>query len=172
MKKWPQNPLRFLPGHYGQDLPSSWRQSISSDGKWEIRFHWRRNFYPRDPAGSWEQRTQTEIWECLFQSPQLMSGCPVKKHSIRDDIVNVRCLKITEKVSFNIAFATFWVDKSWLKMPKIVYVGEFLKNWSLRSNSVTRHVSFKIGQKLVENAKIEKFKWDILSIFQTWCRRQ
>ena len=30
-----------------------------------------------------------------------MSGCPVKKHSIRDDIVNVRCLKITETVSFN-----------------------------------------------------------------------
>ena len=28
-----------------------------------------------------------------------------------------------------------------------------------------------IGQKLVENAKIEKFKWDILSNFQTMCIR-
>ena len=35
-------------------------------------------------------------------------------------------------------------------MPKIVHFGEFLKIWSLRSNSVTRHVTFnrtKIGGK-------------------------
>ena len=38
------------------------------------------------------------------------------------------CLKITEQVSFNIASeATFWVDKSWLKMPKMVRFGEFSK---------------------------------------------
>ena len=45
---------------------------------------------------------------------------------------------------------TFWVDKSSLKMPKIVHFGEFLKIWSLRSNSVTRQVNFnrsKIGGK-------------------------
>ena len=45
---------------------------------------------------------------------------------------------------------TFWVDKSWLKMPKNVHFSEFLKIWSLRSNSVTRQVSFnrtKIGGK-------------------------
>ena len=45
---------------------------------------------------------------------------------------------------------TFWVDKSWLKMPKMVHFDEFLKTWSLRSNSVTRQVSFnrtKIGGK-------------------------
>ena len=45
---------------------------------------------------------------------------------------------------------TFWVDKSSLKMPKMVNFGEFLKTWSLRSNSVTRQVSFyrtKIGGK-------------------------
>ena len=45
---------------------------------------------------------------------------------------------------------TFWVDKSWLKMPKMIHFGEFLKTWSLRSNSVTRQVSFnrtKIGGK-------------------------
>ena len=44
----------------------------------------------------------------------------------------------------------FWVDKSSLKMPKMVHFGEFLKTWSLRSNSVTRQVSFnrtKIGGK-------------------------
>ena len=35
-------------------------------------------------------------------------------------------------------------------MPKIVHFGEFLKTWSLRSNSVTRQVNFnrtKIGRK-------------------------
>ena len=45
---------------------------------------------------------------------------------------------------------TFWMDKSWLKMPKVVHFVEFLKTWSLRSNSVTRQVSFnrtKIGGK-------------------------
>ena len=45
---------------------------------------------------------------------------------------------------------TFWVDKSWFKMPKMVHFGEFLKTWSLRSKSVTRQASFyksKIGGK-------------------------
>ena len=45
---------------------------------------------------------------------------------------------------------TFWVDKSSLKMPKIVNFGELLKTWSLRSNSVTRQVNLnrtKIGGK-------------------------
>ena len=51
----------------------------------------------------------------------------------------------------------------------MVHFGEFLKTWSLRSNSVTRQVSFLIGQKLVENDKIQKFKCDILSNFQTMC---
>mgnify|MGYP006903851619 CR=1 FL=1 len=44
--------------------------------------------------------------------------------------------------------ATFTKDYS--KMPKMVHFGEFLKTWSLWSNSVTRHVSFnrtKIGGK-------------------------
>ena len=39
----------------------------------------------------------------------------------------------------------------------MVQFGEFLKNWSLRSKSVTKQVIF-LGQKLVKNAKIEKFK--------------
>ena len=71
-----------------------------------------------------------------------------------------RCLKITEKVSFNIASEASYLYIL-LKMPKIVYFGEFLKTWSLRSNSVTRQVSFnrtKIGGKC-----------DILSNFQTMC---
>ena len=52
----------------------------------------------------------------------------------------------------------------------MVNFGEFLKTWSLSSKSVARYVIFK-GQKLVENAKIQKFKCDILGDFQTLCGR-
>mgnify|MGYP006903934288 FL=1 len=56
----------------------------------------------------------------------------------------------------------FWVDKSWLKMPKMVHFGEFLKTWSLRSNSVTRQVNFdrtKIGGKY-QNSKIQMLHFE------------
>ena len=61
------------------------------------------------------------------------------------------CLKITEKVSFNIASEASKVYilsyKGSLKVP---YLTSFWKTWSLRSNSVTRQVNFnrtKIGGK-------------------------
>ena len=65
-----------------------------------------------------------------------------------------RCLKITEKVSFNIASEASYVyilsgQKS-SKLPKNNQFDKFL-----RSQSVTRQVNLK-GQKLMENAKIEK----------------
>ena len=47
-----------------------------------------------------------------------------------------------------------------IKIAKMVDYGEFLKTWSLRSNSVTRQVNFN-------RTKIEKFKCNILSDFQT-----
>ena len=50
----------------------------------------------------------------------------------------------------------------------MVQFGEFLKTWSLRSNSVTSW-SILIRQKLVENAKIDKLKCDLLGDFQTLC---
>ena len=49
------------------------------------------------------------------------------------------------------------MDKSSLKMPKMLHFDEFLKTWSLQSNSVTRQVSFnrtKIGGKC-QNLKIQ-----------------
>ena len=65
--------------------------------------------------------------------------------------------------------ATFtWVDKKWLKWPKMTNFDEFLKTLILRSNSVTRQVTFN-KQKLVKNAKIQKFKCDILGDFQSLC---
>ena len=56
--------------------------------------------------------------------------------------------------------ATFsiWVDKSSSKMPKmVVNFNEFLKTWSLQSNSVTRQINFnktKIRGKW-QNSKIQ-----------------
>ena len=58
-----------------------------------------------------------------------VGSLPLGAHVRDDEQVHdhyKRCLKITEKVSFNIASA-FWMDKSKSKIPKIVPFGEFLK---------------------------------------------
>ena len=60
--------------------------------------------------------------------------------AVKDRKLPSQCLKITEKVAFNIASEASYV-----------------------------YMSFLIGQKLVENAKIQKFKCDFLSDFQTLC---
>ena len=66
--------------------------------------------------------------------------------------LSARCLKITEKVSFNIASEASYVyilsGQKLTKNAKNGPFGEFLKTWSLRSNSVTRQVTYnmtKIG---------------------------
>ena len=69
---------------------------------------------------------------------------------------STRCLKTTEKVSFNIASEAsyFYKRQKFIKNAKLVNFGEFLKN--IRSNSVTRLVNFnwtKIGKKC-QNWKI------------------
>ena len=55
---------------------------------------------------------------------------------------------------------TFWVDKSSLKMPKMVNFGDFWKP-EVCGQSVLPDRLLLIGQKLVGNAKIGKFKCDI-----------
>ena len=57
---------------------------------------------------------------------------------------------------------TFWVDKSWLKIPKIVNYGEFLKTWSLRSNSLVRQVTFN-------RTKMPKLK-NLSAVFCVICK--
>ena len=64
------------------------------------------------------------------------------------------------------AMLTFWIDKNKLKMPNIVHFGEFSKIWSLQSTLLPDR-SVLIGQNLVENDKIQEFKCDILSDFQS-----
>ena len=63
---------------------------------------------------------------------------------------------------------TFWMDKSLLKMTKMVNFGYFWKPEAC-GQTVLPDRSVLIGQKLVENAKIQKFKCDILDDFQTLC---
>ena len=56
-----------------------------------------------------------------------------------------------------------------IKNAKMVHFGEFLKPETC-GQTVLPDRSILIGQKLVENAKIKKFKCDILSDFQTLCK--
>ena len=62
---------------------------------------------------------------------------------------------------------TFLVDKKSLKMPKIVNFWGVFENLKFTVKTVLPDRSIFISQKLVENAKIEKFKCDIFSNFQT-----
>ena len=84
-----------------------------------------------------------------------------------------RCLKITEKVSFNIASEASYVyilsgQKLIKNAKKLSILASF---WKLEAcgQTVLPDRSFLIGQKLVENAEIKKFKCDILSKFQIMC---
>ena len=56
-------------------------------------------------------------------------------------------------------------------MPKMVQFGEFLKKREACGQTVLPDRSILIGKKMVENAKIKKFKCNILGDFQTMCSR-
>ena len=83
---------------------------------------------------------------------------------ISANVVSIRVFENRPKKSHSTLRAkratfTFWVDKSSLKMPKMVNFGEFLKTWSLQSNNVTRQVTFnrtKINGKF-QMRHFEKF---------------
>ena len=77
-----------------------------------------------------------------------------------------RCLKITEKVSFNIASeASYVYILSGKKLIKNAKNGPF---WRVFENlKLAVKQCYQTGQKLMENAKIQKFKCVILSNFQT-----
>ena len=71
-------------------------------------------------------------------------------------------MKITEKVSFNIASEASYVyilsGQKFIKKAKKGQFGEFIENWSLQSNSVTRQVSCirtKISVKIAKMSKIQ-----------------
>ena len=64
---------------------------------------------------------------------------------------------------------TFWVDKSWLKMPEMVHLASFWKPEAFGQTvlPLPDMSLLLIGQKLAETANIQKFKCDILSNVQT-----
>ena len=76
----------------------------------------------------------------------------------------------SKKVSFNIASEASYVyiRQKFIKKAKNSQFGEFWKTEAC-GQTVLPDRSILIGQKLVKNAKIEKFTWDILSDFQTLC---
>ena len=71
---------------------------------------------------------------------------------------NARCLKKSEKVSFNIASEASYVyilsGQKLIKNAKNGLIWRVFEIWSLRSNSVTRQVSFN-RTKNGGNAKIQ-----------------
>ena len=73
-------------------------------------------------------------------------------------------MKITEKSHLTLRAKRATLQKLVKNAKKMVHFGEFLETLSLRSNSVTRQVTFN-RTKMVENDKIEKFKCDILGDF-------
>ena len=81
-----------------------------------------------------------------------------------------QCLKVTEKVSFNIVSEASYVYI--LSGQKLIENGQFWQVFEkpdAYGQTVLPDRSILIGQKWLEKAKIEKFKCDILGDFQTLC---
>ena len=80
-----------------------------------------------------------------------------------------RCLKITEKVSFNIASEASYVyilsGQKLVQNAKNSPLWRVFENLKLAVKQCYQTGQFFMGQKLAENAKIEKFKCDILGDF-------
>ena len=87
-----------------------------------------------------------------------------------------RCLKITEKVSFNIVSESNYVyilsGQKFIKNAKKCSFWRVFENLKLGGQTVLPDRSVLIGQKLVEKAKIQELKCDILGDFQTLCEHK
>ena len=102
-----------------------------------------------------------------------MYGCHNRDHSVWKSQKKSHSTLRAKRDTF-----TFCVDKIWLKMPKMVNFGEFLKTWSLLPKSVTRQVTFK-RTKMVANAKNQNGQnsqnWRFLAFLWTFghskCKR-
>ena len=82
-----------------------------------------------------------------------------------------QCLKITEKVAFNIASEASYVyilsGQKFIKNAEKRYIWRVFENLKFAVKQCYQTCQFSQDKKLLENAKNEKFKWDILSNFQT-----
>ena len=89
---------------------------------------------------------------------------------------NPRCLKITVKVSFNIASEASYVyilsGQMLIKNAKNGPIWRVFENLKLAIEQCYQTGHFLLGQKLVENTKIKEFKCDIFSNFHTMWERE
>ena len=107
--------------------------------------------YPTAWTNFWHHKLG--LWPCTKVMKELHSvwKSPKKSHS------TLRAKRAT---------FTFWVDKSSLKMPKMANLASFWKSKAC-GHTVLPDRSILISQILVENAKVEKLKCDILDDFRT-----
>ena len=136
--KWKE--IKGISSHQVGYLAPGWKTSSTSK-----LTNWRRMEESLLWKPPWIPKGHLEI---KFHLLLIFNPHPFKIHLLLHIIPpKIRCLKTTEKVSFNIASeASYVYNLSWQKFTKsdkeVTFV-EFLKTWSLRSNSVTRQVSFK-----------------------------
>ena len=132
---------------------------------WCIRFR-RRQFHWR----LWLIRHHSSTM--YFDLPRLASSHSIKNKGhviIENDSWNRTMFENHRNVPFNIATFTFCGDKKFIKKcQKWSILASFWKPEAC-GQIVLPDRSVLIGQKLVENAKIQKFKCDIFSDFQTLC---
>ena len=81
-----------------------------------------------------------------------------------------QCLKLSQKVAFNIASEASYIYN--LSRQKFLNNAKNAPFWRVFENfklgvKVLPDMSLLIGQKMMENAKIEISKWDIFADFQT-----
>ena len=125
-------------------------------------------FVIRHPA-AWPPRARYLIYEAapfmLMNSYHHKSNFQKRRGSMSSELNHTQCLKIAEKVAFNIASEASYV-----------YILSVLsgQKWSIRNHvaygqTVLPDKTLSIGQKLVANVKIEKFKCEILADIQTMC---
>ena len=107
----------------------------------------------------WKRRFVWSTWICYSTSQRRTESFWKKRLIVFEN--HRKSLNSTLRAKR--ATFTFCVDKSSLIRPKMVHFGEFLKTWSLRSNSVTRHVNFKqtkIGGKCQNwKTQMRHFGW-------------
>ena len=92
---------------------------------------------------------KSRIQHCELRSyVYILSGQKFIKNAKNSQfLVSLHCIWKSQKKSHSILRAkratfTFWVGKSWLKMPKNSPIWRVFEKLSLRSNSVTRQVTF------------------------------
>ena len=82
-----------------------------------------RDILPQGGSRS-DRSVQKNLMETLMEGKMILrGGDTVKDEGMHD----TQCLKIKEKVSFNIASEVSYIYKSSLKMPKMANFAEFLK---------------------------------------------